>query len=436
MWTSATWELVLSGLVLGRAPRPPWWGRALRKGLAYAFWAVSRTLFDVQVRGLEHFSNAPGTIVISNHKTDFDIVLLAPTLYRAGRGRGPVVNLAFVAAERMFLPGYFATELVRWPAALSRLLFSVNLSAVLQGLRAYPIPQASRRKLSAHLREVLARAGNLPLEEVLHRPEAFFPEAPAGARIRDVLRWRYREALWQDVDFAAFRRPQEKALRQRHLEEILACLGRFAAILEEGDPLFFAPEGDLSRDGTFREVKAGLPRLLRAVSRPVRLLPVNFTYDFMTVDRVRVFLTFGPELQGAAAWSRARFEGEIKRRILSLSTVTLGQLACHRLLARAEVGQEALELASFRRELAERARALQAAGWTVDPRLLSPRSFERRWRTFLNYCEQEGLVRVEGPRLVFDPDALLDERIPAHGRVPDWRYSANEFEALREVKTC
>ena len=431
MSSQETLELLLTGLAVRRmnAPRPPWWGKLLRKFLAKAFWAVGHTVFDVKVRGLEHVENEPGTVVVSNHKSDWDIILLSPALYRAARGEGPFGNLSFVAAERMFEPGYFSTDLIKRPLWLSRALHQVNLSAVLNALHAYPIPQAHVRKLRAYLWDLLEMEGNLPLEQVVRpAPQRLLPGLPVGARIKDALRWRYRRELDLEYDFSIFPPTLERQLRERHIHRALACLGRFAAVLDEGDAVFFAPEGGLSLDGAFKEIKAGLHRVVRSARRPVTLLPVNLTYDLMTLGRQRVFLSIGPPLRGIA--EREALKSETKQAIMSLSTATLGQLASHALQTLASQGRDAVEAHALTAQLQAQARELAGRGVHVDGRLLESRPFLYRWQAFVAYCEREGLLKNEGEWLRFDPRRVLNETGDNRRRAPSWIYSANEFDAL------
>jgi hypothetical protein len=51
------------------------------------------------------------------------------------------------------------------------------------------------------------------------------------------------------------------------MQETLENLSRFAAVLDDGDPLYIAPEGGLESDGRFDEAKAGLVRLVRMARR-------------------------------------------------------------------------------------------------------------------------------------------------------------------------
>lgn len=145
----------------------------------------------------------PGTLIVANHKTDFDIVLLGPTIFWSNRGRGPGGRVAFVAAERMFLPGYVSDYILHGPRWLERLVYPANLSAVLQGIRAYPIGYLRSRKLKAHLRAVLETVGDIPVQDALARPvEEVIPGAPPHAPISRVLRYRYHAALDQEWGFS------------------------------------------------------------------------------------------------------------------------------------------------------------------------------------------------------------------------------------------
>jgi hypothetical protein len=189
-------EMVL-GTKLITAPHPPWWGRMIRRFLVSTFPIAQHILFDLTVTGLDNFTNSKGTLIVVNHKTDFDIILLGPTMYKAG-GKA-AKRIAFVAAERMFLPGYISDYILHGPQWLRRLVYPANLSAILKAIRAYPIGYLNSRKLKAHLRTTLEIVGDMPIGEVFSRPiEEVIPGATANTPISRILRFRYHEALDQD----------------------------------------------------------------------------------------------------------------------------------------------------------------------------------------------------------------------------------------------
>ena len=420
MGCEQTLELLLSGcgiwLKRRQVPQPPWWGRALRRALALSFWLVGRTAFQVRVRGLEHFTNEPSTLIVTNHKSDFDLLLLVPALYRAYGGQGPIGRLAFVAAERMFQPSYFSTYLLPRPRWLSRLLYPVNLSAALQGLHAYPIAHARRRKLGAHLRALRALLGNAPLDVLFAQaPTDFLPGIFQGARIKDALGWRHVHALDVEYDFSIFKPELEKKLRERHVEGIFRDLSRFAALLDRGDPLFLAPEGDLSHDGSLGQLKAALPRLVGMTQAALKVLPVNFTYDTMTSGRATAFVSIGPQWDDVHSWSKAQLKTQVRQQIQSLGTITLPQLAAWCWSERAERGS--IPLHDFKTCIARKAMQLHQEGFLLDERLLTPQAFERRWRQFLRYGRRKGLFKLRAGELT-------------HAPVAPWEYCQNEFQSI------
>lgn len=418
MGCEQTLQLLLCGIWLKQrqAPQPPWWGKVLRRVLALSFWLVGRTAFQVRVRGLEHFTNEPSTLIVANHKSDFDLLLLVPALYRTYRGQGPIGRLAFVAAERMFQPSYFSTYLLPRPRWLSRLLYPVNLSAALQALHAYPIAHARRRKLGAHLRALRALLGNATLESLFAQaPQNFLPGVSQGAWIGDALRWRHAHALDVEYDFSIFKPELEKTLRQYHLEGIFNDLSRFAALLDRGDPLFLAPEGNLSQDGSLGQLKAALPRLVEMTHAPLKVLPVNFTYDTMTTGRATAFVSIGPQWDDVQSWSKAQLKTQVRRQIQSLGTITLPQLVACCWSERAEGGSIALH--DFKACIARKAMQLHQEGFWVDEQLLHPRAFERRWRRFLCYAQRKGLFKLRAGELTHEP-------------VAPWEYCQNEFQSI------
>ena len=404
------------------SPRVPWWGKLIRSWLAVAFPAAGHLLFDLRVEGRENFTNSPGTLIVANHKTDFDIVLLGPTIFWSNRGRGPGGRVAFVAAERMFLPGYVSDYILHGPRWLERLVYPANLSAVLKAIRAYPIGYLRSRKLKAHLRAVLETVGDIPVQDALARPvEEVIPGAPPHAPISRVLRYRYHAALDQEWGFSVLAPEIRKELRSRHVREVSESLRRFAAILDAGDSLYLAPEGGLETDGRFAEAKAGLFRIIATARAPI-VLPVNLTYDFMATGRIKVFLTIGKELHGVKGWPRARLEQEIIDEISRMGTVTFSQLAAAGMRRLADP-DGIIHAGKLRGEILRKGMELSRDGLRVDPDLFDPDWFSRRWRRFLAYARRRRLFGLIGAWIVGDRDAMFAPGSP-------FTYAANELAEL------
>lgn len=410
----------------------PWWGWALRRVLICAFWAFSRTVFDVHVRGLEHFTNQPATLVVANHKSDFDAVVLFPTLYWAFRGRGPTARSRFVAAESMFEPSYVSMYLMRyWPHWARRLLYPANLSAVLKALGAYPIPGSPSRKLNTHLRALLNKLADQPLGDLFDQPVAdVFPGTDDTTTIRDVLRWRWHAALDQSWRLSGFTHDWAHAAKAIYLEDIQASLDHFTAALARGDDVFIAPEGMLESDGQFAGVKAGVSRLVRGAGRQVTLLPVNITYENMTTARSAVFVSIGQEVVGVEQWPRQAVEQHTARAIVAMNTITLQQLVAGALADTLQTEPRVVHEKEFTAGLFDQARALHVRGMSVDNRLLHGRTFDRRWQQFVAYCQRRKLARrLSRQQILFEAESLPADATHQSVRCGAWRYCANELRS-------
>lgn len=406
-------------------PHVPWWGRLIRFFLTLGFSAAHHLLFDLQVSGLSNFTNSPGTLIVANHKTDFDVVILGPTFYWAHRG--PARRIAFVAAERMFLPGYISDYILHRPQWLRRLVYPANLSAVLKAIRAYPIGYLHARKLKAHLRTVREVMGDVPIATVLSRPvEQVIPGADPSDHISRVLRFRYHEALDREWEFSVFAPEIRHRLRVQHMREIIDALARFAAVLDEGDPLYIAPEGGLETDGKFNEAKAGLIRIAQ-MARDAIIIPVNITYDFMTTGKQRAFMTIGKELRGVKEWSRQRLKHEVIDTVSQLGTITFSQLAAIAMRRLAQSG-ELIHTGALKQEIMQNALRLVGDGYRVDTLVLMPDEFAKRWRKFIAYCNSKRTLKLVGSWILCDQRVLAD--IGAGERATALAYAANEFDAI------
>jgi 1-acyl-sn-glycerol-3-phosphate acyltransferase len=408
--------------------------------LTAAFWALDRARFRVCLHGLERFTNQPGTLVVSNHKSDSDVLLLGPALRRAFRERGPVGRMAFVAAEQMFQPGYVSAYLLPGPRWLQRLVHPANLSAALQALRAYPVPRSGRRLLAAYLHEILEEEGDLPLRRVFRGdPRRIVPDLDPDATISEALQWPHQRAVWRYCRLSVFRPEVARRLRRRHVEEIHACLDCFASILDHGDSVFIAPEGSLSDDGRFGGIRAGLGRLVQRTGRSLTLLPTNVTYDPMGSGRPRAFLSIGRELRAGVDWSADRVDRIVDRAIRELTTITLPQLIAPHLLGRSgEADGITEDEGRFKRRLYERARALAERGLLVDRRLLDAEAFDRRWRELLRYARRQNLLeshegRIRCPDAGGSPSGNGTPSRSAGRAASVWAYYANELESVPAV---
>ena len=114
-------------------PEPSWRGNAFRWTLMEAFNIVSRILFNVRVIGADNLANLPSTVVVGNHQSDLDGVVVLPVLHRIGQGKGPLGRLAIVAHEQTFEKHFVAGYVVRRPRWMSFLLYPICVDRMLPG---------------------------------------------------------------------------------------------------------------------------------------------------------------------------------------------------------------------------------------------------------------------------------------------------------------
>lgn len=408
--------------------------RLLRHGVTVLLDGWFSTRFRIEVRGLEHHTGAPATLVTANHRRDSDVPILTGALARRRglRLRRPVPR--FVAREDLFRRGFFAAYLSAWPTPLRAAFADVDLSPVLSALGAHPIFRPQEQNLRAVLEDVLEHLGDLPLEEVL-RPEMLqrFEARAAHLRraltVRDAFERRYRPLLLERQGLRRLRRATFAALKPYEQAVVATQLQVFVDILDRGGLLLLEPEGVLSRDGSFGRVRSGLHPLVNRPTREVRVLPVSLTYDFMTLRRPRVFLNVGPEITGLRGLSPAQTNDRVGRAIRALGTVTASQLASR------EMGHlQSKPGGSFTvRELAdaigEAAGRYAAAGLYVDPRLLEERRRGCRIDDYLGYLKKEGFVeRFRNRYRVRDAAARSETSLD--GLRGEMTYALNELNAL------
>ncbi len=308
-------ELVSAPTVLQRQS-PPAWGPLLRRTLVDAFYAFSRFRFCVHVRGLEYCTNQPGTLVVCNHRSDYDMVVLPPLLIRTCGGDGPISRMAFVAADRLFAPGFVARHLLGGGRWACRLTYGRTVTPALDALRAYPIPWSMARSLEQHLQVIRDLVGDVEVGEVFEAsPQRWLPGADAHTRIGDVLCWRYAAALAAPTPHSAFREEIRRTLRRVQVDQIKSSLQRFCGVLDDGDAVLMAPEGQVNHGSDLRPIRAGVYRLVHGTRRPITMLPVSICYESGPGDRPHVFVDVRREVVGLEQLERAELNRLVAERI-------------------------------------------------------------------------------------------------------------------------
>lgn len=379
----------------------PWWRTPARDFLELVFDMGIRRLYRIEVRGLEHFKQAPSTLVVSNHRRDSDGPVIASVLLQRKYLHVHGVRSCFVAREDLFSRGFLGKYLETWPTPLRALLSRLDLGPLLTLLQAFPMRRIPERTLGEILEDVLAVAGDRPLAGVL-RPqwvEKFERVAGAGhrqLRVSDVLDWRHRDLL--------FRYHGLSKLTQQCLSEIVpyertvveSQLQHFSRLLDDGATLLLEPEGVVSVDGRFGRPRAGLQALLNRPRVVPRVLPVGVTYDSMTNGRERVFVGIGPELCGMRGLDRRETDERVTEAIHKQLSVTCSQLASRYLVMVRERGNDAITRADLDAYVSRQAIRYSRVGCYVDPRLLEAARRKRRVKQYIAGCVRHGILSPLG----------------------------------------
>lgn len=396
-------------------------------GVGAIFYLAPRLLYALQVQDAARYRHHPSTLVVVNHKRDLDSVIVPPTLYF--NGVRPKRPLWFAGREDMFVRGFLAGYQVvpRW---LRRLLYEMDLTAVLGALRVMPVRRFPERTMAEALHEVLKAYGDRSLVEVLSAQEAepLVRLCGPGATLSAALAWRFHDRWRRRATLRAFAPSWREVLRERQRAVTALQMRALADVLDRGENLYLAPEGVISPDGRLQGFRSGLRQILSLVRVEVRLLPACIVYDFMRPGPLRVFLTVGEEVRPGA--SPAESEQAARRALAALHVMTCTQVASHLLWDLLRQGRTTVEEPRFVRDVLDFARALAQEGLRVDPALREPRG-EARVSQWLSYAERRGLLQRRGSSLHPAADRLLEA--PATHWGNPVRYAANELLSVREA---
>ncbi|MGH8162074.1 MAG: hypothetical protein ACRESR_08035, partial [Gammaproteobacteria bacterium] len=212
------------------------------------------------------------------------------------------------------------------------------------------------------------------------------------------------------------RREARSALAPGFRVTVAAEIDRFAALLDAGRVVYFAPEGSVSHDGRFGRVRAGPWRVAHAAAAPPPILPVALSYDPLGPGRLRVIVRIGRPLRGYNATDRRCFDASLKEEILKLYPVTASHLTSRFIAA----GPGEFTTTAFARWLEHARKTLAAAGLTLDP-LLERGHSEAFATERLAWLTSQGLLTREGEN--------WRNRWPRDAK-PNWRKPANVVRYL------
>lgn len=400
-----------------------------RRQVGYGIARGIRKRFDIHLRGVTNPTTTAIPIIALNHWTDDDpTVLLAACL--AVPSLVPLLRCSIhIMGEHTFQPGFMGGYVHKEPRWLSYLLFHTNIAPFLRFFGGISVAYARTRLLTAHLHEILTLHGNISLRDVFEKNvDTYLPGAPEGIRVRDALTFRYRDALYEQREFAIFKQPFADELWTRHRTRIAKFMDEVARLADNGRVMQVAPQGLITRNGVPNHVRSGVFQLIHAMHERAEMVPVNITYDPMMPGRPRVYATIGNTKQLPRNTAKEEFNDLVRNAILGDAPITMSQLAAEALRGLALRGESRVGIAQLREQLAGRARELRAGGYALIPDPTDAAAFGNRFDQLLSYCKEKKF-RVENDALHFDPAVILDERIHRSGYARSWFYCYNELQA-------
>jgi hypothetical protein len=370
--------------------------------IAGAFWVASRVFHKVEIHGVEHDSSASRTYYGMSHKRDLDPIVIVPTVVFHRGWRGLAGDVHFALRSDGFSPGYLA-RITMNPRGFARLIRPLNIGLALRFLGAHPIHDLYR-PAEEWIRDLLSSGYNgrvgdalAPkfIEELATITGKPYEEIEAY-QLSHLLDWRFQSALQHfyrpEILVGSARRP----LEQRIVSKIKEDLSELDAWLLLGGSLYGSPEGQLSPDGRLSPINSGLHRLLEAAPPDTRIVPIFIIYDFMTVQKLRIFVEFAPAIEHAPELSSRELDAQLRRAWLLSARFTCTQLASGFLMRASRAGLSSFSLDDLADDLYHLAVTLSEASRYVDQQLLQPGGARKRAAGFLKYAARHGLVRRAG----------------------------------------
>lgn len=422
----------------------------------WVYWLLQNLLLlvvkfrmGVQMYGGENYSPpAPATLLLNGHKRDWDIPVLTPRLYyHRGWLRPDERRMAFAGREDIFIPG-FAVELVgswKWPRWMQRWLEYLSFNSFLLWMRTYPIVRVREFSIHQYLVELQSEQGDLLLREVFSnemleqldrrgevlasRKRSAQPRPSRELHISDVRDWKYRKMLMPYLR-QRFLLPQRYTeYKERQRKKIARQLQRLADVLKEGDTLWLAPEGTLTRNGAVGRSRDGLALLLDLMPPDTRTLPTNICYDFMTTGRMRACVAIGPALPIRKGLARAELLEQVRVAIALQTVVTMSMLGSTFLWEWLQQDQPTFDFETALAAISQRVEALLQQSAMLERGLKRPAGIRKRLRSFLRYsCNKGLLIRQADHTYRVQLAPFHQEYDHFFWRTP--RYCVNELAAL------
>ncbi len=395
--------------------------------------------FTLRVNGLENYTETPSTLIVANHKRDLDSVLLASVFYFRNGFLHPSHHVSFMGDENLFQPGFLGSW-IKGPKFLKKVLQPLSLGYILRGVHAYPIGKLDFHSVPVHdaLRIILETNGDHRLNEIIKEDALhdLLEDASFGHPDMTITEFFNSEGYpRKKIKSSCFKSSFRKAVKKTKLFGVRKQLDTFIDLLDEGEIIYITPEGTLSRNGMLGKLKDSLLILLDEANTDVVVTPTNITYDYLTGGKTKILVNVGEEIEGMSGVDRKEQSRVLRQRILRLTTVNLGQLASYYLVNADGGGQEIIEEDEFFAQVREYLEEAREAGFHVDEDLNTTDGLEKRWQSFINYCEDRGVLsRVGNGRFRLEDGLGYDRtEIPRGYKRKPVEYSANEVKDLEKV---
>lgn len=283
------------------------------------FDLVIRRLYRIDAHYPPDYHLAPGTLVVSNHRRDIDVPLLASVLCRRS-GLRPEQPLPFFAGrEDLFRRDFLSEYLHAWPRPLQLALGRIPLAWLFRAMRVEPIRRVREFSLTeafSQLRNPDDTAHWLNGRGRLERMNGTRNNPGRHGKPMERRPWGLRR----------LRGEARQALDPEFRATVATQLERFVTLLDAGRIVYLAPEGANSRDGRLGRIRAGAWELVQRAAVTPPILPLALSYDALRAGRLRAVIRMGTPMIRYATDQRGRFDAMLRTQIRRLFPVNPSHL--------------------------------------------------------------------------------------------------------------
>lgn len=287
--------------------------------IEYCFDLAISRLYRIDVHYPPGYRLAPGTLVVSNHRRDVDVPILASVLCRRQGLRLDQPLPFFASREDLFRRDFLSEYLHAWPRPLQRLLGRIPLAWFFHAMRVKPIRRVREFSLSEAFSELPDPGEKVHWLNARGRHEWATgernnpgrPGKPPNRRAWGLRRLHGKARRTLQPDFRA---------------TIITQLEHFAGLLDAGRIVYLAPEGANSRDGRFHRLRAGTWELVQRAAQAPPILPLALSYDALRAGRLRPIVRVGTPLAAYPVHDRGHFDTMLKIQIRKLFPLNTSHL--------------------------------------------------------------------------------------------------------------